>query len=83
MTCSELTQLFNFFSTSHPVRVNLCSIPMLCFIKAQMILSVKIDAAVLQMCKFLQCHPFSNCERKLVTSEVSEVQVGASAVQSA
>lgn len=56
---------------------------MLCFIKAQMILSVKIDAAVLQMCKLLQCHPFSNCERKLVTSEVSEVQVGASAVQSA
>lgn len=47
-----------------------------------MILSIRIDAGVLQVCKVLQRHHFSNSEGKLVTSEVSEAQVCASAVES-
>ena len=39
-----------------------------------MISFVRIDDAVLKVCKYLQCHHFSNSKRKLVTFEVSEMQ---------
>lgn len=83
MTCSELTHCWALFSTSHHVRVNLCSIPMFNFLKTQMILPVRTGATV-HVCKFLQCHHFGNSRRKLVSLEGSKVQhqvlIGASLV---
>lgn len=85
MTCSELTHCWALFSTSHHVRVNLCSIPMFNFLKTQMILPVRTGATIhVHVCKFLQYHHFGNSRRKLVALEGSKVQhqvlIGASLV---
>lgn len=51
------------------------------FFNAQVMISVRIDVAVLQVCKFMQCHYFADSKRKLVIVKVSEVHVCAPAVQ--
>lgn len=52
------------------------------FFNAQVMISVRIDVAVLQVCKFMQCRYFADSKRKLVIVEVSEVHMCAPAVQS-
>lgn len=68
MTCFELTPLFVFFF-SHLILLTVS----LCFINTQVMGSIRTNAAVLQVCKFMQCHLVSNSKRKSVTFVVSHL----------